>query len=125
LSNRRKQYLIKQFSLSDIINENSTFSISSEGVAAKQSENFLFHMIVKMQNIESGELNDIISIKSGRNVLKEKKETLAGILNGGVTIGDKKYVFLDCSLSSSQHKQRKQYYINKQIHAKVMETITL
>lgn len=125
MSNRRKQYLIKQFSLSDIINENSTFSISSEGVAAKQSENFLFHMIVKMQNIESGELNDIISIKSGRNVLKEKKETLAGILNGGVTIGDKKYVFLDCSLSSSQHKQRKQYYINEQIYAKVMETITL
>ncbi|MCY1714487.1 hypothetical protein [Caproiciproducens galactitolivorans] len=125
MSTKRKQYVIRQFSISDIADKDGTFSMSGEGAPVKQSENFLFHMIEKKWSPDSETLKNVISIKTGRNAKKGEKEVLAHILNDGVTLGEKKFVFLDCSLSSSQHKTCKQYYVDETIYHQVVEMMTL
>lgn len=125
MSTKRKQYVIQQFSISDIADKDGTFSMSGEGAPVKQSENFLFHMIEKKWSPDSEVLKNVISIKIGRNAKKGEKEVLAHILNDGVTLGEKKFVFLDCSLSSSQHKTCKQYYVDSSIYDQVVEMMTL
>ena len=89
MSTKRKQYVIRQFSISDIADKDGTFSMSGEGAPVKQSENFLFHMIEKKWSPDSEALKNVISIKAGRNAKKGEKEVLAHILNDGVTLGEK------------------------------------
>ena len=96
MSTKRKQYAIQQFSISDIASKDGAFSMNGVGVSVKQSENFLFHMIEKTWPFDSEVLGNVISIKTGRNVQKDEKEVLEHILNDGVTLGEKKFVFLDC-----------------------------
>ena len=125
MSTKRKQYTVRQFGINNITEKKGTFYINGAGVPVKQSENFLFHMIEKNWPSDSETMEYIISIKTGRNAQKGEKQVLENTLNGGVMLGEQKFVFLDCSLSSSQHKTCKQYYVDETIYDQVIEMMTL
>ncbi|AKL96167.1 hypothetical protein CACET_c27220 [Clostridium aceticum] len=134
MKTKRKQYLINQFQLRDIkkCEDKNEYSIKvkKEHKPVQQSENFLFYMTYKITGRvpaadQSNPLNEIISITTGRGANADDKALLGKILNKGFFFKDKKYVFLDVSLSGSQHKTCKQYYVSEGIYKKLKERITL
>ncbi len=134
MKNKRKQYLINQFRLWDLekCSKEYVFKIvePEDHKPVQQSENFLFHMtnkIIKGTPVDnqSNVLNEIITIKTGTGSTTDEKEKLRKALDEGVWYRGCKYLFLDISLSGSQHKTCKQYFVFEGIYKKLKEVLTL
>lgn len=129
--NKRKQYSIKQFSLSDVNKDSMLEEKEGEKYEISQSENFLFYQCYnktlkrEIKSKESNVLDEIITIETGRGANDKQKEKLQKILQNGVTYQNKKYVFLDMSISGSQHKNVRQFFVQECLYSKILERITL